>query len=52
VPAYALITGVPGRRTGWVCRCGVKLPAGDSELACPECGDRYREEAGQLVSIA
>src|SRR5947208_3259137 len=25
VPAYALMTGVPARRTGWICECGEKL---------------------------
>ncbi|HIG53930.1 MAG TPA: N-acetyltransferase [Candidatus Latescibacteria bacterium] len=45
VPAYALITGVPGRRTGWVCRCGVKL---GGDLVCGECGDRYVEDEGRL----
>jgi UDP-2-acetamido-3-amino-2,3-dideoxy-glucuronate N-acetyltransferase len=28
VPPYALMTGVPARRTGWMCACGVKLPTG------------------------
>ena len=45
VPAYALITGVPGRRTGWVCRCGVKL---GSDLVCGECAHRYVEHDGRL----
>ena len=45
VPAYALITGVPGRRTGWACRCGVTL--GD-DLVCAACGAGYEEEAGRL----
>ena len=45
VPAYALITGVPGRRTGWVCRCGVKL---GSDLVCGECAHRYVEQDGRL----
>ncbi len=48
VPDYALMTGVPGRQAGWVCRCGIKL-AGD--LVCPECGDQYREEAGRLAPL-
>ena len=39
VPAYALMTGVPARRQGWVCECGRKL--GES-LACG-CGRAYRE---------
>ena len=48
VPAYALITGVPGRQTGWVCRCGVAL--GDA-LVCAVCGAGYEEEAGQLRPV-
>jgi UDP-2-acetamido-3-amino-2,3-dideoxy-glucuronate N-acetyltransferase len=35
---YALVVGVPARRVGWVCRCGVTLPA---TLACRGCGARY-----------
>lgn len=40
VPAHALITGVPGRRTGWVCSCGVKLAAGTT-VACTACHKTY-----------
>src|SRR6476619_5236232 len=25
VPAYALMVGVPARRVGWICQCGVRL---------------------------
>ena len=46
VPAYALVTGVPGRQTGWVCRCGVKLGA---DLVCGECGARYAQTDGALA---
>ncbi len=45
VPAYALVTGVPARRVGWMCRCGTRLPAGTSP-ACPACGQRYVENPG------
>jgi UDP-2-acetamido-3-amino-2,3-dideoxy-glucuronate N-acetyltransferase len=41
VPAYALVTGVPAKRTGWVCSCGVKLPSGKGTLQCVACGLRY-----------
>jgi UDP-2-acetamido-3-amino-2,3-dideoxy-glucuronate N-acetyltransferase len=27
IAAHALVAGVPARRTGWVCRCGRRLPA-------------------------
>jgi UDP-2-acetamido-3-amino-2,3-dideoxy-glucuronate N-acetyltransferase len=42
VPAYALVTGVPARVLGWVCRCGVRLPQGDAPC-CPSCGQKYRQ---------
>ena len=46
VPDYALMVGVPARRTGWVCQCGVKLPnlshGQDSAIVhCPECHTGY-----------
>ena len=41
VPAYALITGVPGRQTGWACRCGITL-SGKSGL----CGVRRELRGG------
>jgi UDP-2-acetamido-3-amino-2,3-dideoxy-glucuronate N-acetyltransferase len=47
VPAYAVVTGVPARRTGWVCRCGETLQ-GTSELLCGACGTVYVETAGAL----
>jgi len=43
VPAFALVGGVPARRLGWICRCGVSLPKGKS-LRCAGCGARYRLE--------
>jgi UDP-2-acetamido-3-amino-2,3-dideoxy-glucuronate N-acetyltransferase len=43
VPAHAMVAGNPGRRIGWMCACGEKLPA---SLACA-CGRRYRaDDAG------
>jgi UDP-2-acetamido-3-amino-2,3-dideoxy-glucuronate N-acetyltransferase len=45
VPPHALVVGVPGRRSGWVCRCGETLPA---DLHCRRCADRYAELDGLL----
>lgn len=46
VPPYALMVGVPARRTGWMCRCGEKLPKGRSlEVCCSVCGSCYAIEA-------
>ena len=44
VKAFALVMGNPGRRVGWVCRCGSRLPEGASPL-CRACGDIYVVEA-------
>lgn len=53
VPAYALMTGVPARQTGWVCQCGVKLPKPDADgnAQCPECHSAYRISAAQCSPV-
>ena len=38
VPDYALVVGVPARRTDWVSRSGEKL---DPSLTCPRTRERY-----------
>jgi UDP-2-acetamido-3-amino-2,3-dideoxy-glucuronate N-acetyltransferase len=43
VPPYALVIGVPARLAGWVCKCGVRLPAGE-EVNCAACGTSYLVE--------
>jgi UDP-2-acetamido-3-amino-2,3-dideoxy-glucuronate N-acetyltransferase len=47
VPDYALMVGVPARRTGWISRHGLPLTSPDAAGAytCPESGLRYREAA-------
>ena len=47
VPDYALITGVPGKQTGWVCECGEVFK--DSKYKCVSCGKEYRMLGGKLV---
>lgn len=47
VPDYALVQGVPGRITGWMCRCGVKLSFNSAngnkqqQTQCPSCRVHY-----------
>ena len=48
VPAYALMVGVPARRVGWVCRCGVRLEFGDGAGQCKACGTAYRQSNGEV----
>jgi UDP-2-acetamido-3-amino-2,3-dideoxy-glucuronate N-acetyltransferase len=51
VPAFGLMVGVPARRVGWMCRCGVRLQLRNETAICAACGTGYREEAGQLHLI-
>lgn len=45
VVPYALMAGVPARRIGWMCACGVRLP--DAGVGtCAACGTRYRTATG------
>lgn len=41
VPDYALMTGVPARRAGWMCECGAKLAETSTSPKCPDCGRHY-----------
>lgn len=49
VPPFALMVGVPARRTGWVSKAGERLGA---DLTCPRDGSRYRERDGQLEPLS
>jgi UDP-2-acetamido-3-amino-2,3-dideoxy-glucuronate N-acetyltransferase len=40
VPAYALMLGVPAKRHGWMCRCGIQLQ-GKGHVQC-DCGASYQ----------
>jgi len=51
VPDYGLVAGNPAKRTGWMCRCGVKLPVGRSRLTCPSCGNAYRLHQRTLLPV-
>jgi UDP-2-acetamido-3-amino-2,3-dideoxy-glucuronate N-acetyltransferase len=42
VPPYALMAGVPARRIGWACECGVTLTLIDEQATCENCGKHYR----------
>ena len=52
VPPHALIVGNPGRVSGWMCECGVKLASGGVapvHVTCDVCGTAYRcRDAGGL----
>jgi len=48
VPDFALVVGNPARRTGWMCRCGIKLPVTEERAACGTCAAEYVLHAGVL----
>ncbi|MEW6217273.1 MAG: acyltransferase [Candidatus Bipolaricaulota bacterium] len=50
VPAYALMAGVPARRIGWACRCGLPLRDATVEKRCSECGRVYRL-TGEIMEL-
>ncbi|WP_445682631.1 acyltransferase [Radicibacter daui] len=50
VPAHAVMTGVPARRTAWMSRYGELL---GEDLTCPATGEKYRlGETGGLETVA
>lgn len=51
VPAFALMVGVPARRVGWMCQCGVRLQVREGGAVCSACGAGYRETDGALRLI-
>jgi UDP-2-acetamido-3-amino-2,3-dideoxy-glucuronate N-acetyltransferase len=48
VPDFALMVGVPARRVGWMCQCGIRLELRNGAGTCESCGAGYREEGGKL----
>jgi UDP-2-acetamido-3-amino-2,3-dideoxy-glucuronate N-acetyltransferase len=58
VPPYATVYGNPARVRGFTCWCGAQLPAGlppfatPHEVACGECGRRYRCQGEGILPIA
>ena len=54
VPDYALIVGNPGRISGWMCECGVKLASGagvPAHVACAACQKKYVRAGGVLQRV-
>jgi UDP-2-acetamido-3-amino-2,3-dideoxy-glucuronate N-acetyltransferase len=51
IPDYALVVGMPARRIGWMCQCGVRLTLKEGAATCAACGCRYREDGGVLRRV-
>ncbi len=53
VPEFALVVGVPARRTGWVGRAGSTLVfQGGGHWRCPDSDELFQEMDGQLIPVA
>jgi len=48
VPDYAIVSGVPARKTGWICECGQKLR---EDLRCLDCGRVYSISGNGLIEV-
>jgi UDP-2-acetamido-3-amino-2,3-dideoxy-glucuronate N-acetyltransferase len=51
VSPYGLMVGVPARRVGWMCQCGVRLRVVDGAAQCEACGTSYRESGPRLHRV-
>ena len=50
VPAHALITGVPAKRVGWVCRCARLVEEEARAWRCPRCAETFDEHGAEGCS--
>lgn len=53
VPDYAVVAGVPAKRIGWACKCGVSLKGKNKkgESVCPHCSSIYTVEKDSITPV-
>lgn len=51
VPDFALMVGVPARRVGWMCSCGIRLAVESGLARCEGCAREYEEDNGSLFLV-
>jgi UDP-2-acetamido-3-amino-2,3-dideoxy-glucuronate N-acetyltransferase len=51
VPDFGLMVGVPARRVGWMCQCGLRLEVKGGRTSCLTCGAGYQEKDGRLSLV-
>jgi UDP-2-acetamido-3-amino-2,3-dideoxy-glucuronate N-acetyltransferase len=53
VANYAVVTGIPARQIGWICKCGVSLKDfnRDNTISCKNCQSKYRLENSNLIAL-
>jgi UDP-2-acetamido-3-amino-2,3-dideoxy-glucuronate N-acetyltransferase len=52
VPDYALMAGVPAKRIGWMCYCGIRLKESGDHAECPTCGKQYHITNGVCREVS
>src|SRR5262249_21766521 len=52
VPPHALVIGGPGKVSGYVCRCGLKLPGKSRTGRCAGCGTQFENlRRGRVANV-
>ena len=51
VAPYALVVGVPGKRIGWICECGERLPDSGNG-GCRACGKQYESHGATIERVS
>jgi UDP-2-acetamido-3-amino-2,3-dideoxy-glucuronate N-acetyltransferase len=51
VPDHALMAGVPARRIGWACECGVRLEENGGAWSCSHCGSKFHLAEGVMHRV-
>ena len=51
VPDYALIVGNPGKKIGYVCKCGEKIEFRDNKSVCKFCGKEYIMNDNKVIDL-
>jgi|SRR5579871_1408955 len=51
VPDHAMMAGVPARRIGWACECGVRLAQSNDIWSCTRCGSTFHLADGGMQRL-
>lgn len=49
VAPYSMMAGVPARRIGWACECGLRIQFSDERARCGECGRQYERQGSNAI---
>lgn len=51
VPDFGLVFGNPARLVGWVCKCGMRLPAVEAGRLTCVCGQTYEQVGAEAIRL-